>query len=305
MNKPSFVMYVEHGEQMEDLTMEQRGMWITAIYDYVRYGKAEIADPVVKMLFTTNRQHLERDAKKYEEKIRKCSEAGKRGGRPRKDETEYFADEEKGLAFAEKPVKRKKADNENESVYDNENANVYVNVYEDVDESVYENVCENVAACETVSDIVREDDDDLYRNQTGRPRLPRCSGQKERQEEAQGLIYYGENQIPTTRAELAKSDALARTLFGSYLQKTPGPYDREKVFSRCYRVAETADGRNYAEFSEAKAELLRFVMKQAAEQGNVTWRYIDGIYDNYEQRGIQTAEQAQENEYRWNRGEVV
>ena len=84
MKKPSFVMYVEHGEQMEDLTMEQRGMWITAIYDYVRYGKAEIDDPVVKMLFTTNRQHLDRDAKKYEERIRKCSEAGKKGGRPPK-----------------------------------------------------------------------------------------------------------------------------------------------------------------------------------------------------------------------------
>ncbi len=293
MNKPSFVMYVEHGEQMEDLTMEQRGMWITAIYDYVRYGKAEVADPVVKMLFTSNRQHLDRDAKKYEERVRKCSEAGKRGGRPRKNETEYSADEEKGLAFAENPVKGRKADNEN--VFVNDNANV----------NVYENVCENVTAYEKEYDIGREDDDDLYPNPTGRPRLPRCSGPNEQQEEAQELIYYGENQIPTTRAELEKSDTLAKTLFYSYLQKVPGPYDREKVFNRCCRVAETADGRNYAAFSEEKAELLRFVMKQAAEQGNVTWRYMDGIFDNYERRGIYTVEQAQENEYRWNRGEAV
>ena len=46
-------------------------------------------------------------------------------------------------------------------------------------------------------------------------------------------------------------------------------------------------------------------MKQASEQGNVTWRYMDGIFDNYERRGVRTVEDAISNEYRWNRGEIA
>ena len=70
-------------------------------------------------------------------------------------------------------------------------------------------------------------------------------------------------------------------------------------------MAETPDGQNYAAFSKEKADLLRLVMKQASEQGNGTWRYMDGIFDNYERRGVRTVEDAISNEYRWNRGEIA
>ena len=281
MNKPSFVMYVEHGEQMESLTMEQRGIWITAIYDYVRYGKAEIDDPVVKMLFTTNRQHLDRDAKKYEERIRKCSEAGKRGGRPRKQELDTQLDDaEKGMAFLEKRSEGIKADN----VYEYENGNGYENGNANVNE--YEN------------------ENDLMNSNSSR-RLPLGGESREQSEAMQEIIFYGEEQIPTTRTERQKSEALARELFSMYLQKSPSRFDMEKVFARCYYVAETPDGQNYAAFSREKADLLRFVMKQASEQGNGTWRYMDGIFDNYERRGVRTVEDAISNEYRWNRGEIA
>lgn len=281
MKKPSFVMYVEHGEQMEDLTMEQRGMWITAIYDYVRYGKAEIADPVVKMLFTTNRQHLDRDAKKYEERIRKCSEAGKKGGRPPKQEPDTQPnDEEKGMAFLENPLEGTKADN----VYEYENVNDYVNG--------------------NVNEYENENANDFMNCNISR-RLPLDGGSREPSDAKHEMILYGEEQIPTTRVEIQKSEALARELFSIYLQKSPSRFDMEKVFARCYYVAETADGQNYAAFSKEKADLLRFVMKQASEQGNVTWRYMDGIFDNYERRGVRTVEDAISNEYRWNRGEIA
>ena len=281
MKKPSFVMYVEHGEQMEDLTMEQRGMWITAIYDYVRYGKAEIADPVVKMLFTTNRQHLDRDAKKYEERIRKCSEAGKKGGRPPKHEPDTQPnDEEKGMAFLENPLEGTKADN----VYEYENVNDYVNG--------------------NVNEYENENANDFMNCNISR-RLPLDGGSREPGEAKHEMILYGEDQIPTTRVEIQKSEALARELFSMYLQKSPSRFDMEKVFARCYYVAETPDGQNYAAFSKEKADLLRFVMKQASEQGNVTWRYMDGIFDNYERRGVRTVEDAISNEYRWNRGEIA
>ena len=136
-------------------------------------------------------------------------------------------------------------------------------------------------------------------------RLPLDGGSREPSEAKHEMILYGEEQIPTTRVEIQKSEALARELFSIYLQKSPSRFDMEKVFARCYYVAETPDGQNYAAFSKEKADLLRFVMKQASEQGNVTWRYMDGIFDNYERRGVRTVEDAISNEYRWNRGEIA
>ena len=115
--KDSFVLYTKYSEQLDLLTMEQRGELITAIFEYMKGNDPNI-DGVVAMAFSFIKTQLDADTEKYEEVCRKRAEAGKMGGRPKKqmlsDENQEKA--KKANGFSEKQTKAKKADNE----YDNE-----------------------------------------------------------------------------------------------------------------------------------------------------------------------------------------
>ena len=113
----SFILYHDFEPMLQLLSMEQRGMLITAIFDYsVRGMKTEDLPDVVNMAFCCIQRALERDAIAYEEKCRINAENGKKGGRPRKDslisKTEGFFE------------KAKKAYSDNDSDNDNDNVNV-------------------------------------------------------------------------------------------------------------------------------------------------------------------------------------
>lgn len=45
-------------------------------------------------------------------------------------------------------------------------------------------------------------------------------------------------------------------------------------------------------------------MKKNSDAGSVNWKYIEGIYDNFEKRRIKTAEEAIQKEYEWQRGDL-
>jgi DNA replication protein DnaD len=45
-------------------------------------------------------------------------------------------------------------------------------------------------------------------------------------------------------------------------------------------------------------------MKKRSDAGSVNWKYIEGIYDNFEKRRIKTAEEAIQKEYEWQRGDL-
>lgn len=101
--------------------MEQRGILITHILNYVNDLIPEskedaIDDPVVKMAWITIKIELKADLVKWKDTCNKRSEAGKKGGRPKKEEKQKKA--KKPNAFLENQTKAKKADNEYE--YDNE-----------------------------------------------------------------------------------------------------------------------------------------------------------------------------------------
>ena len=82
----SFILYHDFEPMLQLLSMEQRGMLITAIFDYsVRGMKTEDLPDVVNMAFCCIQRALERDAIAYEEKCRINAENGKKGGRPRKN----------------------------------------------------------------------------------------------------------------------------------------------------------------------------------------------------------------------------
>ena len=108
--KNSFLLYQNFENQFSLLSMEDRGMLITAIFEYSRVGSvsAELS-PIVQMAFSIIRDTLDRDNESYMEKCRRNAENAKKGGRPKKD-AEH--DSEKTERFFSKP---KKPDNDNDN----------------------------------------------------------------------------------------------------------------------------------------------------------------------------------------------
>lgn len=123
MKKDSFVLYTEYIEQIELLSMEQRGILLTAIFAYVSDAELPDMDGITKMAFAFIKSRIDKDTEKYAKTIEKRKEAGKLGGRP------------KANGFSEKQEKAKKAngfsEKQNNPVYDNDNVNVNVNVLKD------------------------------------------------------------------------------------------------------------------------------------------------------------------------------
>lgn len=115
--KDSFVLYTKYLDNIQALSMEQRGMLFTSLMLYASGQEPEEMDPVTAMAFSFIKSQMDKDIEKYNETCAKRSEAGKLGGRPKKQE-----EAKKSNGFSEnqkKQGKAKKADNEYE--YDNDN----------------------------------------------------------------------------------------------------------------------------------------------------------------------------------------
>lgn len=123
--KESFVLYVKYLDNIEMLSMEQRGILITALMSYVAGKDIPDMDGMTAMAYSFIKSQVDRDFEKYEETCRKRSEAGKLGGRPKaKDIKDFNAKAKKANGF---PEKQNNPDNDNE--YDNENENDIKNTY--------------------------------------------------------------------------------------------------------------------------------------------------------------------------------
>lgn len=115
--KESFVLYVKYLENIEMLSMEQRGILITALMSYVADKDIPDMDGMTAMAYSFIKSQIDRDFEKYEETCRKRSEAGKLGGRPKaKDIKDIDAKAKKANGFQKK---QNNPDNE----YENENEN--------------------------------------------------------------------------------------------------------------------------------------------------------------------------------------
>ena len=143
MTKTSFILYTEYEELINQLSDEQCGQLFKSVFSYNNNGELpEKLDNMTKIVFTVIRQDLDRNAEKYEEMCKKMRENGKKGGRPRKIDSEI----EEGEAINENQNNfeiEKEVENETEknqkvfsktkkSLYDNENDNENENVNEDV-----------------------------------------------------------------------------------------------------------------------------------------------------------------------------
>jgi len=82
--KKSFTAYCDWGDSFDQLTDEQLGKVTRHIWDYVRDKDPKTDDFVVNLVFAPIRATLKRDLKKWETFVKKQSENGKKGGRPKK-----------------------------------------------------------------------------------------------------------------------------------------------------------------------------------------------------------------------------
>lgn len=125
-SKCSFVLYTEYLEHIALLTMEQRGLLFTAILTYVAGYDPPVMDGTTQMAFSFIRSRLDRDGAAYADKIKKRSDAGKQGGRPKANESnEKQKKAKKANVFSEKQTK---ANESNEKQKNPDNVPVPVSV---------------------------------------------------------------------------------------------------------------------------------------------------------------------------------
>lgn len=117
--KKSFVLYSDIIHTVKKLPNNKAGELFKLILSYVNDENPTTKDLAVDLVFEPIKQQLKRDLKQWEETRGKRSEAGKLGGRPKKQDEAKEAN-----AFPEKQTEANKAVNGNGIVNVNDNVNV-------------------------------------------------------------------------------------------------------------------------------------------------------------------------------------
>lgn len=79
-DKKSFIMYSDYEKHFELLSIEERGILITAIFYYIRTGIIQNLDGAPKMAFSFIKANLDRDNDKWLDTKEKRVESGRLGG---------------------------------------------------------------------------------------------------------------------------------------------------------------------------------------------------------------------------------
>lgn len=82
--KKGCIIYADLIHTVRKLPKEARADLLIAILEYINGETPIISDILVDLVFEPVRRQIDRDVEKYEDKSRKNSENGKKGGRPRK-----------------------------------------------------------------------------------------------------------------------------------------------------------------------------------------------------------------------------
>jgi len=111
---------------------------------------------------------------------------------------------------------------------------------------------------------------------------------------ADRIVHFGENQYPTTPAELGRFEKFAYKLFAQYHDGKPTLADIERVLERTYTRIVRPDGEAIAVFDMYKGDLLDYAFEKAKNAGKLNWNYLDGMYRNFLVRGIETGAEARQ-----------
>jgi hypothetical protein len=119
MSKKSFVLHIDSLQVVEELSDEQAGKLLKAIYNY-QIGADDELDLVTKVCFLPFRNQFIRDAVKYEETVERNKINGSKGGRPTIQDKSKKTEENPNnpLGYSETQLNRtkpKKADNDSDS----------------------------------------------------------------------------------------------------------------------------------------------------------------------------------------------
>lgn len=113
--KKGFLLYYDYRKHLALLNDEERGKLLMALLDYGEHSTQPELEGAALMAFSFIQAQMDRDAEKYEETIKKRSEAGKMGGRPSKAKDNEDKTK-KANAFSEKQSQTKKGDTDTVTV---------------------------------------------------------------------------------------------------------------------------------------------------------------------------------------------
>lgn len=142
MSKNSFIFYEEYEQPLSMLNDVERGQLLMALIRYSKDGTIPDISPAANMAFAFIKAQMDRDTDKYNETVRKRSEAGKQGGRPPKNSTDSTSSNQKNQEVSydsnDSDEKPKKANGFSEKQKKQIKAKKAVNV--DVDDDVNDDV---------------------------------------------------------------------------------------------------------------------------------------------------------------------
>lgn len=103
--RSSFILYTSYQHQLELLTMEQRGVLLTAIIAYVAEQEMPEMDSVTQMAFSFIKQDIDANGEKYDRICEARRAAGKKGGRPKENRFNNFPERVYDFAELERRVR--------------------------------------------------------------------------------------------------------------------------------------------------------------------------------------------------------
>ena len=276
-DKTTFILNNEYKEQVDMLSDVQAGQLFRAILQYANGESVDkFADSTVGMMFSFVRQQMDKDYKKYAEVCQKRAEAGKKGGLQKA--------KNRAAAMA--------------------NADV-------VTASYAETFVANVADSECDSDCECDNDCDFNNNKTGRHHRQVednacvCEDIPPVDKSADAIVMpYGKAALSILASEQERYKTFANGLTRKYMNRSAKAFDMQKVIFYASQIAVSSENEVYAVFDIDRAELLEYVFERAAEQERMTWKYIDGIMENYAIRDVHTVREAIKNEADWHAGNI-
>lgn len=122
MDKSSFILYTDYFEQIQMLTIEQRGTLLTACMLYQLGEDLPEMDAVTRMCFLFISADMRRNNEKYERIVEQRAEAGRKGGKQTQANkaNATFASNAENANQAKQANQANASDNDNENVNDNE-----------------------------------------------------------------------------------------------------------------------------------------------------------------------------------------
>lgn len=103
-DKKSFVMYASWMQMIDSMPDDKAGQLIKAVAAYILNKDFKIADPLIVAMFAMIRETLDEDAEKYEKKIAKLRENGKKGGEANAKQNEANASKSKQIGGVSESV---------------------------------------------------------------------------------------------------------------------------------------------------------------------------------------------------------